>query len=116
MLSQPMFERQSFLQAGLHFCNARPSICDVDNSGDGHIHWDTRGNHQRGHRRLRRSPGTQRQTQCNDEAKVSDDGKKHDAELLASMLHQVWYDANNASLPSNEVWYRVAERATEFLA
>lgn len=33
----------SFLQEPLHFCNARPSICDVDNSGEGHIHWYTRG-------------------------------------------------------------------------
>jgi hypothetical protein len=47
---------------------------------------------------------------------VSDDEQNHDTELLASLLHQAWYDANNASLPSNEVWYRVAERATEFLA
>ena len=47
---------------------------------------------------------------------MSDDGKNHYTELLASMLHQVWYDADNASLPSNEVWYRVAERASEFLA
>jgi hypothetical protein len=47
---------------------------------------------------------------------VSDDEKNHDTELLASLLRQAWYDANNASLPSNEVWYRVAVRATEFLA
>ena len=47
---------------------------------------------------------------------MSNDEKKHDTELLASILHQAWSDANNASLPSNEVWYRVAERAAEFLA
>jgi hypothetical protein len=47
---------------------------------------------------------------------VSDDERNHDTDLLASMLHQAWYDANNAGLSSNEIWYRVAARATEFLA
>jgi hypothetical protein len=44
---------------------------------------------------------------------VSNDERNRDTELLASMLCQAWRDANNAGLPSNDIWYRVAALAKQ---